>query len=226
MLTIVSFDIGLVILPAFVSHDEQRDLIRSSLRDQARNPNETNLDAHYNVPDEGVWTVWENYWHDKRHDPSATEIQIYPKAGASPTTYAQPYSPPSSETRRTLVDNVAASINTLVTLLATPKPPPEPSSTLTPIPISQALLKMRWANIGRSYHWGTKSYDFKKQLGRFPEDVRHICKRAVRAVDWKDVWGGADQAHGDWGDEGEDWDTWHDSYGRPIVECSLGTRFF
>ncbi|KAH9977370.1 hypothetical protein BGW80DRAFT_1288883 [Lactifluus volemus] len=41
---------GLVILPFFVSTHTQRDLIKWSLRDHARHPNETNLDTHYLLP--------------------------------------------------------------------------------------------------------------------------------------------------------------------------------
>jgi len=70
-----------------------------------------------------------------------------------------------------------------------------------------------------SYHWGTKSYDFSKQLGTFPADVKEICKRAVCSVNWEDVWG-KEEREGDgdgdgmvsWGDEEGTWKEWHKTY--------------
>ena len=49
---------GLVVMPSFVSSSDQRDLVRVSLQDHARHPNETNLDTHYVLPPEGLWNVY------------------------------------------------------------------------------------------------------------------------------------------------------------------------
>lgn len=74
---------------------------------------------------------------------------------------------------------------------------------------------MRWANLGRSYHWGTKSYDFSKKLAPFPEDIRDVCKRAVKAIIWKDIWGdGCGISDEEWGDEGVNWTSWKEDYGK------------
>lgn len=81
------------------------------------------------------------------------------------------------------------------------------------------LPKLRWANIGWSYHWGSKSYDFSRPVAPFPKDVKDICQRAVKAVNWPEIWGKSaedsnlelDEA--EWGSEGPDWQSWAEYYG-------------
>ncbi|KAF8323205.1 hypothetical protein DL93DRAFT_2162389 [Clavulina sp. PMI_390] len=216
---------GLVVLPGFLSHSQQRDLITSSLREQSRHPNETNLDAHYDIPDDGLWRHWERLHRSGSSSSASEDTIIHPKIPTSSPQGIPDASVPVPESKRTLIENVAASVGLLPTLLSTPKPAPPPSSSLQPSPVSKLLYKMRWANLGRSYHWGTKSYDFEKTLAPFPKDVRDICQRAVRAVEWEDVWGGRAEANGDeadsgreipdeeWGEEGaQSWKTWADDY--------------
>ncbi|KAG8981785.1 hypothetical protein FRB90_006990, partial [Tulasnella sp. 427] len=48
---------GLVIIPSYISPSAQRSFIRSSLENQARSPNETNLDTHYLIPEKGIWNA-------------------------------------------------------------------------------------------------------------------------------------------------------------------------
>jgi alkylated DNA repair protein alkB family protein 1 len=204
---------GLVILLSFLSEAEQRSLIISSLRDTTRHPNETNLDAHYNIPDTGLWTSWENRWHESRRGIQLEEEElIQPKASISSGNATT--SPDPTPTRRTLVENIPASPSTLPVLQFLPKPPPTPSPYIKASPPSRLLFKLRWANIGRSYHWGTKSYDFDKKLAPFPEDVREYCKRAVKSIEWEDVWGTETEVdEKEWGEEGVNWRHWSDEYG-------------
>jgi alkylated DNA repair protein alkB family protein 1 len=218
------------IQPAFVSESEQRNLIKSSLRYHSRRPNETNLDANYDVPDSGLWPLWELHLQSSSiHQPSHTSLNgpsspqshafIHPKASPLITT-ADAQRP---STKRELVENDPASPSVFTSILSTPKPPPQSSPSLHPTHVSRLLYKLRWANLGRSYHWGTRSYDFAKELAPFPEDVRSLCKRAVRAVDWSKVWGddvqfeqGDDDIINDeeWGEEGVNRRSWADDYGR------------
>lgn len=98
------------------------------------------------------------------------------------------------------------------------KPPP-PSVSLSPLTPAQLLFKLRWANIGRSYHWGAKAYDFSKELAPFPQDVLEVSKRVVEMVPWNTVWNATGPPDGDtvaddeWGQEGPDWVSWPESYG-------------
>lgn len=219
--------------PGFLSGNEQRSLTVSCLRDQSRHPNETNLDAHYKIPDSGIWELWEQHWRSKNAAPSPTNSQIddsfddapiHPKA--SPHSALPPQSqsiavPPSE--KRSLISNIPATLALLPTLLSTPKPPPSPSSKISPTPVSKLIYKLRWANIGRSYHWGTKNYDFETTLAKVSEDVRGFCKSAVKSVKWEDVWGdgvGTEDSEDvgtieeeEWGDEGVNWQSWKEDYG-------------
>ena len=100
------------------------------------------------------------------------------------------------------------------TLQALPKPPPDPSPTVPESMPSELVPKLRWANIGWSYHWGTKQYDFSKGKGHVDRRVRDLCRHAVSSVPWERVFG---EAEGDgtrregWGDD--DWRTWNETYG-------------
>jgi alkylated DNA repair protein alkB family protein 1 len=205
--------------PGFLNEEEQRSLVISCLEDHSRHPNETNLDAHYEVPHDGLWELWKTDQQSSIPSPvnrePPLEHSIYPKVSLPPDLSILAS---SSSQKRELVDNAPSSVDTLPDLLAVPKPPPEASSALRPTPVSRLLLKMRWANLGRSYHWGTKSYDFSKKLAPFPADVRKVCQRAVRTIHWEDVWrdGTEDELipAEEWGDEGANWSSWYNEYGR------------
>ncbi|KAJ7172566.1 hypothetical protein C8R46DRAFT_1086422 [Mycena filopes] len=180
---------GLVLLPGFLSPEKQRELVRWSLVDHARQPNETNLDIHYILPEEGLWN----------------HICIQPRASTSEL-------PPSDETPgpRQLVNNTPATRDNFETLSATPKPPPAPSATVQPTVASALLRKLRWANIGWYYHWGTKQYDFTKGKGKIDNVLADVCHNAVNAVDWDQVYGPSDVS--DWGESGPEWNTWSEDY--------------
>ncbi|KAK0459664.1 uncharacterized protein EV420DRAFT_1537095 [Desarmillaria tabescens] len=182
---------GLVILPSFLSHKKQQDLIRWSLSTQARHPNPTNLDTHYFLPEEGLWNVHE-------------DVVVQPRpAGPSSAPY-------ESTGPRQLINNTPASTDNFKTMVETPKPPPTPSVTAQPLPCSHLLRKLRWANIGWFYHWGTKQYDFAK--GKEPVDdvLSDVCKEAVRIIDWDEIYNASDEL--EWGDEQLSWKSWNESY--------------
>ncbi|KAG6878736.1 hypothetical protein C0993_011551 [Termitomyces sp. T159_Od127] len=181
---------GLVILPSFVSKEQQRELIRWALRDQARH-NETNLDIHYSQPPQGLWDAW----IEARRD-SGEDIVVQPKATRDSAPEQEPPGP------RRLVNNTPATPDNFSAISTTPKPPPAPSATIKQAHVSELLFRLRWANIGWFYHWGTKQYDFTKGKGAIDPSLRDLCRDAVAAVDWKQVYSG------DWAD----WTTWNESY--------------
>ncbi|KAG6820612.1 hypothetical protein H0H93_014528 [Arthromyces matolae] len=186
---------GLVILPSFVSVEKQRELVRWSLCDQARE-NETNLDVHYDLPPEGLW----NEYLQSRRNPTK-DLLVKPKASVkgSPAT-SEPSGP------RKLVNNTPATLQNFSAISTTPKPPQTPSATVKPASLSDLVLRLRWANIGWFYHWGTKQYDFAKGQGHIDSRLRELCREAVTAVDWKQVYGNYSS---DW----TEWATWNESYG-------------
>ena len=190
---------GLVVLPAFIQPDQQRDLVRWSLADHARYPNETNLDAHYQIPQEGLWNAWLNSQNDPEKD-----ILIQPKASETDVAPAEPPGP------RKLIDNTPASLTNFRSLSSTPKSPQVPSATVRPNLTSKLLPKLRWANIGWFYHWGTKQYDFTKGRGTIDDRVRDVCRDAVRAVDWEQVYVVVKTS---WENTDPDWKSWNNTYG-------------
>ncbi|KAI0075833.1 hypothetical protein K474DRAFT_1663839 [Panus rudis PR-1116 ss-1] len=192
---------GLVLLPSFLSHEEQRRLVRWSLREHSRHPNETNLDTHYILPSEGLWNAYLN-----SRQVGEPEHIVPPRA-----TYLDPSTVATKETSgpRQLVSNEPASKSNLATLSSDPKLPAPPSLTVKPLPPSSLISKLRWANIGWYYHWGTKQYDFKRGKIEVDEHLKEVCRTAVNLVPWQEVFG--PEGSEGW-DIDEDWRTWGESY--------------
>ncbi|KAF6765151.1 hypothetical protein DFP72DRAFT_870249 [Ephemerocybe angulata] len=188
---------GLVILPSYLNDEEQRELVRWSLEKQAREPNPTNLDIHYHLPDGGLW----NAYIDQK---STREETILPKALDSDVVEERTTGP------RQLVDNTPISVENYRSLSETPKPPPAPSATVTPSSPSSLLYKLRWANIGWYYHWGTKQYDFSHGKGEIDQRLRQICKSAVETVQWNEVYEGAEAV--EWEGSDPEWKSWGETY--------------
>lgn len=180
-----------------------------SLARHARSPNDTNLDAHYFLPQPGLW----NAWLDARDDPTK-DLMVQPRAEAQlHDTKPLPSGP------RQLINNDPASPEQFEAISMTPKPPQDPSPTVLPTPVSSLIYKLRWANIGWFYHWGTKQYDFAKGPGTIAEELRSVCIEAVKVVDWEKVH--HQSSREDWGPDGPDWDTWEETYGTftPSLLC-------
>ncbi|KAG6818164.1 hypothetical protein H0H87_000069 [Tephrocybe sp. NHM501043] len=190
------------VVSALFYEPKQRELVRWSLCDQARE-NETNLDIHYTLPKDGLW----NTWLRSRHD-SSKDITVHPKATEASSVTQETPGP------RQLVNNIPAAPDTFSTISNTPKPPPTPSASIKPSSASELLTKLRWANIGWFYHWGTKQYDFTKGKGVIDPRLRDLCRDAVAAVDWRQVYG---ETNGIWGDGEADWTTWNETYGVPRI---------
>ncbi|KAJ3794456.1 hypothetical protein GGU11DRAFT_844539 [Lentinula aff. detonsa] len=185
---------GLILLPAFLCPEKQKELIKWSLVEHARRPNETNLDIHYLLPSEGIWNAYVRDGNTVIHPRQIETDAEYLKQDPGP---------------RTLIDNIPANTSNFKSFNNVSKPPTPPSSNVQPASCSDLLPRLRWANIGWSYHWGTKQYDFSK--GKIPihHTIRDLCKSAVQSVDWKGVFA-LDTS--DWGPHGADWMYWDENY--------------
>ncbi|KAL0579949.1 hypothetical protein V5O48_002033 [Marasmius crinis-equi] len=190
---------GLVLLPSFLSHEKQRELVRWSLSEHSRPPNETNLDTHYVLPPEGIWNVAV----EARKDPSR-EVEIPPCHVLLPSDQK----PEVKHGPRVLINNTPANTENFDSLSHVSKPPAPPSQTAASSTSVDLLPKLRWANIGWFYHWGSKQYDFTKGKVEVHPKIRDVCQNAVHSVNWGDVFS-ADSS--DWGKE-DDWRTWGESY--------------
>ncbi|OCH83880.1 hypothetical protein OBBRIDRAFT_474804 [Obba rivulosa] len=197
---------GLVVLPSFVSHDEQRQLVRWALQDHARRPNETNLDVHYVLPEEGLWSRYTSLRAAGEADGELVQPRI------STSSEVPPPEPPGP---RKLIANEPAGKGNYHELSASPKPPPAPSPTAQPSSVASLVRRLRWANIGWSYHWGTKQYDFAKGRGEIQDDLRRLCKSVIRLVPWEELFGGGNNQEG-WDDGSPDWDAWDETYGKSV----------
>lgn len=194
---------GFVYLPNLLSHQKQRDLVRWSLKDHARYPNETNLDTHYVLPQEGLWNA-----HLRSTDPSINIPDVQPRTSA-PDIDLSAYMP-SAVGPRQLISNAAASTDNIgsLALNTAAQPPMTPSPTTVATSPSKLLPKLRWANIGWFYHWGTKQYDFTRGKIDVAPEIKSLCQSIARAVDWRRVFGDLHPENGT-----EDWETWSETYG-------------
>ncbi|KAI0328128.1 hypothetical protein GY45DRAFT_1255714 [Cubamyces sp. BRFM 1775] len=203
---------GLVLLPSYVSPTEQRRLIRWALSEQARHPNETNLDTHYVLPPDGLWNQYMRVRKGESED-----VEILPRAALQ--SHAQPPPEPTEHANgevpgpRKLISNEPASPENFAKLATTPKPPAPPSASLHPVLTSALVPRLRWANVGWYYHWGTKQYDFTRGPGEIAGMVRKVCKGVVKRIPWERVFCGREGDEGmDWGPSGPDWMDWQETY--------------
>ena len=198
---------GFVYIPNLLSPPKQRDLVRWCLKDHARYPNETNLDTHYILPEEGLWNA-----HLRSRNPNSSVPDVQPKASAPGIDFSAYMS--SVAGPRQLVSNAAASADNIesLTLKAAAQPPMTPSPTAATTSPSKLLPKLRWANIGWFYHWGTKQYDFTRGKIDVAPEIKSLCQSIVRAVDWKRVFGDLHLEN-----EAEDWEAWPESYGTSVL---------
>lgn len=197
-------------LPGYVQPDQQAALVRWCLQEHSRAPNETNLDTHYDIPSEGLWSMYSR----ERNSEGSPQL-ISPKQAGSDAS--MPVSGP-----RRLVSNTPASINNYSELQAEAKLPLAPSSNARSATATELIPKLRWANVGWFYHWGTKQYDFSRGKIDVGLPIRSICKEIVRSIDWKDVFEPSLEelkSHSDgveWEGSSTDWQEWRTSYGAHI----------
>ena len=194
---------GLVLLPGFLNQKSQRRLVKWSLSEHARGANQTNLDVHYEIPDEGIW----NMHIQSRLGP---KTMINPRK-PEPDAIVAPPGP------RQLISNTAANPENFKSLSDQPKPPTAPSPNIKPVFVSELVPKLRWANIGWFYHWGSKQYDFSRGKIVVEEPVKSICINIVRSIRWEKVFShetNTDSGHSDWGNNEPDWHNWYLSYGK------------
>lgn len=118
------------------------------------------------------------------------------------------------------VSNTPASPATFSLLKSTPKPPQVPSVHVQSLSAAELIPRLRWANIGWSYHWGTKLYDFTREVQPVGEPFRNVCIEVVRSISWNDVFESPDaDSLGGWGDDGPDWQAWDETYGQYPKWC-------
>jgi alkylated DNA repair protein alkB homolog 1 len=176
--------------------------VKWSLSKHARPPNPTNLDVHYQLPEEGLWNTYLR----------SEDTMIMPLVDTTSITAPdEPIGP------RKLINNEAADEENFRSLLDMPKLDAAPSPNTKPVRSSNLIRKLRWANIGWFYHWGTKQYDFTRGKAEIDDRLRAICRKAVASVNWASVFTSPLR----WGEKGEEWQTWDESYGTYLSSSQI-----
>ncbi|KAJ1982302.1 hypothetical protein H4R34_001754 [Dimargaris verticillata] len=147
---------GLIFIPNPFTPTAQRRLVKQCLRQHARPPHKSNLDAHYQVPDEGVWNRHEGAqchgWDDA--DPRG---QVPAALKPSPGNHCP---------------------NSTAATGQHQSPPPKP----TPHATATALVpKLRWVTLGYQYDWSRKEYFLNSPLA-FPQDLDDLSRAIVTAI--------------------------------------------
>ncbi|RKP04408.1 hypothetical protein THASP1DRAFT_33829, partial [Thamnocephalis sphaerospora] len=146
---------GLIVLPGLLTPAAQRYLVQRCLRDYARSPNRTNLDAHYQIPASGVWQHYQTAAvSGVEKEATETEADSRPEKDA----YATAATPAGAAS----AGQAAAS---------------------TPLPAaSQLLRKLRWTTLGYQYDWSSKQYH-PEQQHPMPPDLDELMVAIVRCID-------------------------------------------
>ncbi|KAG1473558.1 hypothetical protein G6F56_000885 [Rhizopus delemar] len=178
---------GLIVIPNAFTPQAQIHLIKQCLSLYPRPPNTSNLDTHYNMPDGGLWPLYERETSGKltARDP---EFYIPKKA---PVEESESDSEP--ETVVVCRRELTACSDDFKPVIDEPKPDPAPASTVPLLPPSELVRKLRWVTLGYQYHWPTKTYHLDRRYP-FPEDVAEFTKAVVYAIenvgydDGKEAW--------------------------------------
>lgn len=201
-------------MPGYLSPKLQRELVRWSLSEHARPPNITNLDAHYTVPDGGVWRTFLDNRTCPECQPSRNEQYHLPQ-GADVSEIkqeARPLSSVSPSSSCSITDNIGLS-----EAEHRSKSSPTPLNHLSHAAAADLLSKLRWANIGWFYNWGTKEYDFSLGKVEVDEPVKSLSKKIVDIINWSEVFernSDLDQGERQSTDEEDStWRKWVDDYG-------------
>lgn len=196
----------MIIIPRAISEENQRQLIRASL-EQYILINETNLHSHYLIPSSGIWELYRT-GNAQLIPPRASEL-------GSNTSYE-----PNMRGPRRLIENRSGDVKESLKASNELKLPSAPSLAAKPKSAAELLPRLRWANLGHSYHWGSKSYDFSKQHPPLPQEVREICRSLVSGVDWDDLWSKRTEEVRAGLNE-EDWRDWSDNYGGSMFTLAV-----
>ncbi|RKO97715.1 hypothetical protein CXG81DRAFT_14667 [Caulochytrium protostelioides] len=125
---------GLIIIPNALTPSAQCYLAAASLEQWSREPNVSNLHAHWDVPDHGIWNAAQ-----------AQPDQIIPLKTDFPPSAPSSRSQPIKDGSLSVAAGYEAS--------------PSPSSVdLTALSCSELMDRMRWSSLGMQYNWSRQEY--------------------------------------------------------------------
>ncbi|KAI8982605.1 hypothetical protein BDB01DRAFT_843449 [Pilobolus umbonatus] len=173
---------GLVVIPNAFTPKAQRYLIKQCLSVYSKPPNTSNLDTHYHMPQNGIWSLYEEQEEGELR-PDDERYYVPKKTSTSSSTYSDSDSEDSSvDVNKTTCTNITACSDDFQPIITGPKPDPPPAAGVPSLSPSEMVRKLRWVMLGFQYHWPTKTYHLDRRYP-FPPDVSDLTKAVVTAVE-------------------------------------------
>ncbi|CAO3686307.1 unnamed protein product [Umbelopsis ramanniana] len=172
--------LGLIFIPNPFTESAQRQLIYNCLQKYTQAPNSSNLDAHYEIPAEGIWNSYTNSLQrasNEDGDEFLIKRKISSNNGQKITESADPYdTPPTSGQQNKSTVKEPSNIETELDSKASPH---AASELLHP---SELVRKLRWVSLGYQYNWSEKSYFFDRPIP-VPEEAAKLSIAIAKAVE-------------------------------------------
>ncbi|WVW82433.1 alkylated DNA repair protein AlkB [Kwoniella bestiolae CBS 10118] len=178
---------GCILIPNYLSIDDQLEFLHSSLTEYTLPPNPLSLSTHYDLPH----NLFELYSRDPDHI-------VQPKHLTTPASQRQSNDATDIPKSRTLIETEPASVIGYDEIVARNKTwtGDAPSEKLKEKTVGQLVTEMRWANLGWVYQWSTKSYDFSRDEPiPFPPRLAELCHQVVSSVPWHRVFAPGDESY-------------------------------
>ncbi|CAG8450777.1 6123_t:CDS:2 [Cetraspora pellucida] len=169
---------GFIFIPNPFTPDAQKHVIKRCLKDFTKHPNISNLDTHYVLPKQGIWELYEKVFNNIL-DENDKECFIPLKASSINKNNNVRY---VDDDEDSILITDPSLESTKSTTTNEKKPDPSPSSTVSILPPSQLIRKLRWITLGYQYHWSTKTYHFDRRF-EFPQDIGDLTTAVVKAID-------------------------------------------
>ncbi|TPX49611.1 hypothetical protein CcCBS67573_g10150 [Chytriomyces confervae] len=158
---------GLILIPAALSKEKQKDMVRKTLRDWTFRPNVTNLDTHYIIHEpKGLWAVHEREWRARTLE--GLEVDTVAPRRISGDDDVDAYDSHDDETPATTA------------LAETPDSNNTP--LLQPMNVSKLIQRWRWSSLGWQYNWSKKIYHMDRPV-EFPPELHEMTKSVIRSVE-------------------------------------------
>jgi alkylated DNA repair protein alkB family protein 1 len=170
--------LGLIFIPNPFTATAQRQLIHNCLQKYTQAPNSSNLDAHYDVPAEGIWNLYTRS-HNRSSYEDDCELLIKRKSGSTngqkTSESADPYDASASSNQLNLemdTKNVGEKLNQTSSQNTA-------SDFLQP---SELVRKLRWVSLGYQYNWSEKVYFFDRLIP-VPDEAGKLSIAIAKAVE-------------------------------------------
>jgi alkylated DNA repair protein alkB family protein 1 len=162
---------GLIVIPNAMTAKAQRHLIKQCLAVYPLHPNISNLDTHYDIPENGLWSLFEK---QKNKTLKPQEALVPKKEGSIKEKGG--YDDEDDE------DD-------------------DKSTTVSSLPPDELIPKLRWVTLGYQYDWLSKTYhpDKKYAFPQDIAELTKAVVKAIEGIgyaseetSWKNEYNGAD----------------------------------